>query len=96
MRPLLPENVEYFHLMLDRHDIVLSNGIETESLYPGDTAIASMTDEARRKLDETFPEYAGDWSRYGPTARRTLTGREAEALWARMAPLGSEAVKAVA
>ncbi|MCV2867893.1 Hint domain-containing protein [Defluviimonas sp. WL0002] len=91
-----PEAVEYFHLMLDRHDIVLSNGAETESLFPGDTAIASLTDEARADMERAFPEFAGDWTFYGPTARRTLTAKEAEALWTKMAPLGAQAAKAVA
>lgn len=95
-QPLLPEEVEYFHLMLDRHDIVLSNGAETESLYPGDSALVSLTDDARRLMEQSFPEFAGDWSFYGPTARRTLTGREAAALWTRMAPLGSEKARTAA
>lgn len=95
-RPAMPETVEYFHLMLDQHDIVLSNGIETESLFPGDTAIASLTEEARAGMERAFPEFAGDWAFYGPTARRTLTAKEAEALWAKMAPLGAEAVRDVA
>ncbi|MCV2864148.1 Hint domain-containing protein [Defluviimonas sp. WL0075] len=95
-RPAMPETVEYFHLMLDQHDIVLSNGIETESLFPGDTAIASLTEEARAGMERAFPEFAGDWAFYGPTARRALTAKEAEALWAKMAPLGAEAVRDVA
>jgi hypothetical protein len=94
--PAQPETVEYIHLMLDRHDIVLSNGIATESLFPGDTAIASLTDEASAEMERAFPEFAGDWAFYGPTARRSLTGREAEALWSRMAPLGAAGVRAVA
>ncbi|MCW3780510.1 Hint domain-containing protein [Defluviimonas salinarum] len=95
-RPARPETVEYFHLMLDSHDIVLSNGIETESLFPGDTAIASLTEDGRAEMARVFPDYAGDWTLYGPTARRTLTAREAEALWTKMAPLGAGEVKAVA
>ncbi|MCT8330018.1 Hint domain-containing protein [Albidovulum sediminis] len=94
--PVQPETVEYVHLMLDRHDIVLSNGIATESLFPGDTAIASLTAEARAEMERAFPEFAGDWAFYGPTARRTLTGREAQTLWTRMAPLGAAGVRAVA
>ncbi len=94
--PAQPETVEYVHLMLDRHDIVLSNGAPTESLFPGDTAIASLTDEARAEMERAFPEFAGNWAFYGPTARRTLTGHEAETLWTRMAPLGAAGVRAVA
>ncbi|MCV2874010.1 Hint domain-containing protein [Defluviimonas sp. WL0050] len=95
-RPARPEAVEYFHLMLDRHDIVLSNGIETESLFPGDTAIASLTEDARAEMALVFPEYAADWTLYGPTARRTLSAREAEALMKKVPPLGAGEVKAVA
>ncbi|MEZ5759606.1 MAG: Hint domain-containing protein [Paracoccaceae bacterium] len=94
--PARPETVEYFHLMLDRHDIVMSNGVATESLFPGDNAIASLTDEARIEMERAFPEFAGDWLSYGPTARRTLTAKEAGALWSKMGPLGAKAEKAVA
>ena len=47
------DGVDYFHLLLDKHDIVVSNGIESESMLLGDEALRSISDDARRDL-ETF------------------------------------------
>ncbi|NHX27790.1 hypothetical protein HA397_28000, partial [Escherichia coli] len=49
-------SVEYHHLVLDRHDIILAEGVPTESLYPGPVALASITQEARAELFAILPE----------------------------------------
>jgi len=74
------EGVEYFHLLFDRHEVLVSNGLPTESLYPGDMAISSFSAGARAELTEKFPEYGRNLQGYGRTARPTLTAREAEVL----------------
>lgn len=51
----LPE-VEYFHMLFDRHEIVLSDGAETESLYTGPEALESLGTEAREEIFTIFPE----------------------------------------
>ncbi len=48
--------VTYFHLMFDAHEIVLSEGVPTESLYPGPCALHSITDAARDELMMLFPD----------------------------------------
>lgn len=53
-------SVEYFHMLFDRHEIVLSNGAETESLYTGPVAMMSLSDEAREEILTLFPELAGN------------------------------------
>lgn len=34
--------VEYFHMLFDQHEVVLSNNAETEPLYPGPEALKSV------------------------------------------------------
>lgn len=50
------EAVEYFHILFDRHEIVLSNGAETESLYTGPEALKSLGEAAREEILTLFPE----------------------------------------
>lgn len=73
-----PGGVTYHHLLFDRHEIVLSEGCWTESLYTGPQALLSLPAAARQEILALFPELA----RCGPPApaRRLLTGREAREL----------------
>ncbi|MCK0101817.1 Hint domain-containing protein [Pseudohalocynthiibacter sp. F2068] len=73
-------NIEYFHLLFDQHDVVLANGLETESLFPGDTAIASLTEDERNKLDQILEEQGHSIDNYGSTALPTVTKHEAHLL----------------
>lgn len=49
-------DVEYFHFLLDRHEVVYSNGAETASLYPGPQALKSVGHAAREEIFTLFPE----------------------------------------
>ncbi len=51
----LPE-VEYFHILFDQHEIVLSEGAETESLYTGPEALKSVGRPALVEIFALFPE----------------------------------------
>lgn len=48
--------VEYFHMLFDRHEVVVSNGAETESLYPGPEALRSVGRAALDEILALFPE----------------------------------------
>lgn len=48
--------VEYFHILFDRHEIVLSEGAETESLYTGPEALKSVGPAAQAEIFALFPE----------------------------------------
>ncbi len=74
----LPE-VEYFHFMFDRHEIVWSNGTETESLYTGPVALRSVSPEARREILSLFPELAEEGFAVQP-ARLLTSGRQGRRL----------------
>lgn len=50
------QTVEYFHLLFDRHEIILAEGAPTESLFIGPESMASLPDEARDEICEIFPE----------------------------------------
>ncbi|MGA0615257.1 Hint domain-containing protein [Paracoccus sp. KR1-242] len=51
----LPE-VEYFHLLCDRHEILYAEGAAAESLYLGPQARRSLSPEAVEELTAIFPE----------------------------------------
>ncbi len=50
------EGVEYFHVLFDGHEIVISNGAETESLYTGKEALMGVGPAAREDIFTLFPE----------------------------------------
>ncbi|MEQ9694725.1 Hint domain-containing protein [Shimia sp. SDUM112013] len=74
--------VTYYHLLLERHEVLVANGLPCESLFPGDAAIAAMDAEAREDLKQRFPEFRQGWAGFGDTARQSLTRREGELLLA--------------
>lgn len=72
--------VEYFHMMFDRHEVIFAEGAPTESFHPGDMALSALTDGARHELFEIFPELRSMAGTGGETARLCLKGREAQLL----------------
>jgi hypothetical protein len=72
--------VEYFHFMCSRHEIVYANGAESESFHPGDFGISSLDELARQELYEIFPDLRGGSETFGPTARPPLKVFEARLL----------------
>jgi hypothetical protein len=75
----LPE-VTYVHLLLDRHQIVFANGLETESFHPGATCLSAIDPGQLPSLLERVPGLDRDPGVYGATARRALTTSEAAIL----------------
>lgn len=72
--------VEYFHMLLDTHEIVFANGAPSESFHPGEVGIAALTNEARDEIYMLFPELCDNVETYGPAARTSLKGHEAKVL----------------
>ena len=71
--------VEYFHLLFDRHEVIVANGAETESLYTGPEALKLVSQAARAEILTLFPELAT--RDYAPSAARVLvSGRQARKL----------------
>lgn len=51
--------VEYLHLLFDRHQVIWSNDLPSESFYPGRMALIGLDAETRREVLEIFPEVLG-------------------------------------
>lgn len=79
IRVLPMAEIEYFHFLLDRHEIVFAEACAAETLYPGRQSLLSVTDEARNEIIELFPELANMES-IGPLSRPVLRQYEAQAL----------------
>jgi len=74
--------VEYFHLLFDRHEVVTSNGAPTESLYTGAQALQSVGQAAREEIFTLFPELRE--KEFVPQPARPLpSGRKARKLTVR-------------
>ncbi|MBV7378684.1 Hint domain-containing protein [Maritimibacter dapengensis] len=74
--------VTYIHLLLDHHEVVFANGLETESFLPEDEAIAAIEHSQRERLLMEVPGLAAGQDVYGAPARRILTKAEAAILGA--------------
>ena len=72
--------VTYIHLLFDQHEVIYANGMPTESFYPGDMALSSLTDNGRHEMFELFPDLRSGLSAFGDTARLCLRQHEAPLL----------------
>ncbi len=74
-------SVSYFHIMFDRHEVILSNGAWTESFQPGDCSLRGIGNAQRNEIFELFPELQDAQGREAyHSARRGLKKHEAELL----------------
>ncbi|MEO0918657.1 MAG: Hint domain-containing protein, partial [Pseudomonadota bacterium] len=62
--------VTYFHLVFDQHEIIVSEGAMTESLYPGPMATSSLDRDCQKELREILPELSSEI----PKAARPCVG----------------------
>ncbi len=71
--------VTYIHIAFDTHEIVMAEGIPSESFFPGAEALNALDQAARDEILALFPEWRCPHLR--PTAaRQVITPREAKAL----------------
>ncbi len=74
-------SVEYVHLMFDRHQILISDGLPTESFFPGTQTTSSFEAEALAELRGIFPEIdLATGEGYSEAARPMLRRFEGELL----------------
>ncbi|MEM9549584.1 MAG: Hint domain-containing protein [Pseudomonadota bacterium] len=74
-------DVTYFHMMFDAHQVVFSDGLETESFLPGPQTVSLFEQRTLDEICNIFPEldpHTG--AGYGAAARRTLRRFEAQVL----------------
>lgn len=73
--------VEYFHIMFDRHELVYAAGIQSESFHPGEMGWRALPDGSREEILTLFPELRdGGVKAYGATARPAIKSREVQFL----------------
>jgi hypothetical protein len=70
-------SVEYLHILLDQHDILISNGLPSESLYPGPNTLNGLDFDQRDELFEIFPELQLNTFAYGKACLPVLRRVEA-------------------
>ncbi|WP_295043429.1 Hint domain-containing protein [uncultured Paracoccus sp.] len=75
--------VTYVHLMFQAHEILVSNGAESESLYPGPQALLALGDAAQ-EIFALFPDLR-DMAKAVPGARPFVAGQKARHLASRHA-----------
>ncbi|MFN3969952.1 MAG: Hint domain-containing protein [Gemmobacter sp.] len=77
------EAVTYVHLLFDRHEVVFSEGLATESFLPGPQVTGRMEAEVMAEIAAIFPELDPlTGTGYSPAVRRALKGHEARVLFA--------------
>ncbi|WP_374423950.1 Hint domain-containing protein [Paracoccus sp. (in: a-proteobacteria)] len=86
------ETVTYFHILFDAHEIVLSNGAETESLYTGAQALKAVGPAARAEILALFPELRDTPAE---AARCLVPGGRAQQLARRHARNGKDLIQAI-
>ncbi len=78
-RAIPSEGVTYIHLMFDRHEIVCSDGIWTESFQPAERTLSSLDRAVRDEVLTLFPDLAEDRTSF-VAARMSLKAHEAKVL----------------
>lgn len=70
VKPASMLGVSYIHILCSAHEVILANGIWTESFHPDDAVMRAMADEQREEILTLFPEIAtmGSAKRF-PAAR---------------------------
>ena len=72
--------VTYIHILLEKHEVVWANGVETESFHPASAALSTLGEVDRKRLLAAHPELEFDPHTYGRFARRSLSSSEAAIL----------------
>lgn len=77
--------ITYCHLMFDRHQVIVANGVACESYFPGAMTLKHFDADTQAEIFSIFPELEHDLTSYGPTARPMVKAYEAAPLLAAMA-----------
>ncbi|MEJ2021559.1 MAG: Hint domain-containing protein, partial [Maritimibacter sp.] len=81
VRPQVGGEVEYVHILFDKHEVVFSEGLATESFLPGPQTTKSFERAVIEEICEIFPELdPATGAGYPSSARRSLRSYEARLL----------------
>lgn len=70
------EEVEYFHILFDQHEVIWAEGALSESLFTGPEALKSVPAAARTELEHLFPQLC--MQDYKPTAAALIPSGKAQ------------------
>ena len=77
--------VTYVHILLQRHNVIWANGLESESFHPSNTALDTVDPGQLGALLQLLPGADANPHSYGDYARRNLSSSEAAILRYEMA-----------
>ncbi|WP_319824249.1 Hint domain-containing protein [Thalassovita sp.] len=80
IRQMEKDQIDYVHVLFDRHEIIFAEGVPSESFHPGRHGLHGIMDHAREELFALFPDLRNDPDSFGDTARRCLKEYEAKLL----------------
>ncbi|MDE4134972.1 Hint domain-containing protein [Phaeobacter sp. QD34_3] len=80
MTDMRVREVTYVHLLLEDHQVLWANGVESESFHPANAALSALSDRDRQRLVQLLPAVQDDPFSYGAFARRNLNASEAAIL----------------
>ncbi|MGH1577611.1 Hint domain-containing protein [Planktotalea sp.] len=72
--------VTYVHLMLDSHQVITANGVETESFHAGPEGLKALSQASKEDLFRAFPALKEDPYAHGRTAHPCLKSNETRLL----------------
>lgn len=72
--------VTYVHLMLDTHQVITANGVETESFHAGPEGLKALSETSKTDLFKAFPDLQNDPYAHGRTAYTCLKSNETKLL----------------
>ncbi len=77
-------HVEYVHILFDSHQVIYSDGLPSESFLPGPVTFSGFERPIIDEICTIFPELDPKTGEgYGPAARRSLKGYEAQLLFSK-------------
>lgn len=77
IRTVMPEDgLTFYHILLDRHEIIFTEGLPTESFFIGDTIRAGMGADRLAEIMELFPQLGRQYGPLSETARMILRANE--------------------
>ncbi len=69
-----PEEVTYYNIVFDEHQVICANGMPLESFLPSDENLKDIDPKVRNELRSTFPDLAPKFADY-PAPRYKLRER---------------------
>jgi hypothetical protein len=74
------KTVTYVHIMLDTHQVITANGVETESFHAGPEGLMALSDASKADLFSAFPALKSDPYAHGKSAYTCLKFHETKLL----------------